>query len=115
MTMIADLKFPIQRDCERRGGHTLNYQTGVNCRAIERDPGGGWWVIVDNHAAHWVPDAHVESVQRDSEDMRYSRAPEPELQSYATKVDGGYKCDKCPKVCPTPHGLKTHHGSHERE
>lgn len=115
MSITLDLKFPINRDTERRGFQGLSYHTDgspKNCAAIQEHP-SGWRIIIDNQVSYVVPHAHVEGVEIKPD--RYTETGENSLPAFASKVDGGFKCADCGKVCPTLHGLKTHHGSHGRE
>lgn len=107
MTYALDLKFPLTRDLERRGSAKAGqlYVTGENCASIDRDPGGGWWVVVDNHRSYWVPDEHVQGVERTPD--RYNG---PELPAYAEAVEAGYRCKLCAQVFEGLHGIRTHHG-----
>jgi hypothetical protein len=115
--VTLDLKFTITRDVETRGDVGLVYTNDANggvrpnCKSIERDPGGGWWIVVDAHHSYWVPDDHVVGASQRAD--RYS--DELELPSYAERVADGFKCKQCQKVVATLHGLKTHYGSHSRE
>lgn len=117
MPVTLDLKFPINRDTIRRGHQGVTYSTAANegskVAAIEEHP-SGWRIVVDNQVSYVVPHSHVEGVEIRPE--RYAEPGDPmQLPAYASKVDGGFKCADCGKVCPTLHGLKTHHGSHARE
>lgn len=110
--MILDLHFPIDRAPPHpSGGPELQYDTERNCSAIERAPGGGWHVTLRSGIKYWVPDHRC--VGCEEKPNRYG--DDLELPTYATKVAGGFRCNDCGKVCPTLHGLKTHHGSHSRE
>lgn len=114
MPVTLDLKFPINRDTERRGYQGTTYQTegsGKNCSSIEEHP-SGWRIVINNQVAYIVPHTHVEGVE-----VRPDHAPAEtaQLPAYLSKVDGGYRCNECGKVCPTLHGARTHHGIHARE
>lgn len=122
MTITLDLKFPINRDTIRRGHQGVTYSTdgssGAKCSAIEEHP-CGWRIVIDNQVTYIVPHSHVEGVEIKPERgfglSAASEVPEAALPTYATKFEGGFRCADCGKVCPTLHGLKTHHGSHSRE
>lgn len=114
MSTTIDLKFPINRDTIRRGHQGVTYSTaqgeGSKVAAIEEHP-SGWRIVVDNQVSYVVPHAHVDGVE-----IKPDHAPETaQLPGYAERVASGFKCLTCGKVCPTLHGLKTHHGSHDRE
>jgi hypothetical protein len=118
MSVTLDLKFPINRDTIRRGHQGVTYSTAANegskVAAIEEHP-SGWRIVVDNQVSYVVPHAHVEGVEIRPDRYAGDDVPDEKLPAFASKVDGGFKCADCGKVCPTLHGLKTHHGSHGRE
>jgi len=116
MNLITlDLKFPIIRDQQRRGDIGLTYSNdpnnGKNCANIERAPGGGWLIVVDNQYSYWVADDQVQGQEarpnRTSDDLA--------VPTGISKHGEQWRCDQCGKVCPTLHGAKTHRGSHARE
>lgn len=103
-----DLKFSMARDAELRGDKAggTSYVAGQNCERIVRDDAGGWWIFVTPLVSFWQPDDHVQCASAKLD--RYSG----DVGSLGEKVDDGFKCVRCGKVCPTAHGLKIHAGSH---
>ncbi len=77
-------------------GTELVFTVGKNADDVTRAEGGGWWLKI-GRVLRWVPDAHVQSMQREE--------PEPPDS----------KCKYCQKPFANSHALRVHIGRSHSE